>query len=75
MQRRRKALGRERREALQQRQREAGGLAGAGLSGAEKVLAREDDGDCLRLDGGGSYVTLLRDGAKQLGQQPEAVER
>ena len=74
MQRGREALGRQRREALQQRQREAGGLAGAGLGGAEQVAAREDDGDGLRLDGGGFGVALLRDSAKQLGQQPEAFE-
>ena len=41
---------------------------------AEQVAAREDDGDGLRLDGGGFGVALLRDGAKQLGQQPEAFE-
>ena len=63
-----------RREALQQRQREAGGLAGAGLRGAEQVAAREDEGDGLRLDGGGFGVALLRDGAKQLGDEPEAFE-
>jgi len=74
MQRRREALGRERREALQQGKREARGLAGAGLRGAEKVASRKDDGNGLRLDGGGFGVALLRDGAKQLGQEPEAFE-
>jgi len=74
MQRGREALGRHGREPLQQRQREAGGLSGAGLRGAEEVTAGEDDGDGLRLDGGGLCVALLRDGAKQLGQQPEAFE-
>src|SRR5205085_8703324 len=71
---RREALGRERREALQQRQGETGGLAGAGLRGAEQVASREDDGDGLRLDGGGFGIALLRDGAKQLGDEPEAFE-
>jgi hypothetical protein len=70
----REALGGHRREALQHREHEAGGLAGAGLGGGEQVAAPEDDGDGLRLDGGGLGITLLRDGAKQLGQQPEAFE-
>jgi hypothetical protein len=74
MQRRREALRRHGREALQEGEREPGGLAGAGLGGAEEVAAGEDDGDGLRLDGGGLRVALLRDGAKQLGQQPEAFE-
>jgi hypothetical protein len=74
VQRGREALGRHGRQALQQGKRESGGLAGAGLRGAEQVAPREDDGDGLRLDGGGFGVALLRDGAKQLGQQPEAFE-
>jgi len=74
MQRGREAARRERRQALQQRQREAGGLARAGLRGAEQVASGEDDRDGLRLDGGGFGVAMLRDGAKQLGQQPEAFE-
>jgi hypothetical protein len=57
------------RKKLQDRQREAGGLAGAGLRGAEKVAAGENDGDGLRLDRGGDGVTLLADSAKQLGRQ------
>ena len=39
------------------RQREGGGLAGAGLRNAEHVAAREDVGDRLFLDGGGGGVT------------------
>ena len=74
MQRGRKALRRHGCEPLQQGKREARGLAGAGLGGAEQVAAREDDGDGLRLDGSGGCVALLRDGAKQLGDQPEAFE-
>ncbi len=74
VQRRREALGCEGCQALQQRECEAGGLAGAGLRGSEQVTAGEDDGDGLRLDGGGFGVALLRDSAKQLGQQPEAFE-
>jgi hypothetical protein len=59
---------------LQQGKREAGGLAGAGLRGTEQVAAGEDDGNGLRLDGGGFGITLVSDGAQQLGQQPEAFE-
>jgi hypothetical protein len=70
----REALRRERREPLQQGQREPGGLAGAGLRRAEEVASGKDDGNGLRLDGGGFGVALLRDGTKQLGQQPEAFE-
>jgi hypothetical protein len=74
MQRGREALGGVGREALQQRQRESRCLAGSGLGGAEKVATREDEGDGLRLDGCGFRIALLRDGAKQLGDQPEAFE-
>jgi hypothetical protein len=75
MQRGREALRCRRGEALQQRKREAGRLAGAGLGGAEEVASGEDDGNGLRLDGGGFGVALLRDRAKQLGDQPEAFKR
>jgi len=75
MQRRGEALGRHRRQALQQREGEAGRLAGAGLGGAEEVASREDDGDGLGLDGGGFGVALLRDRAKQLGREPETFKR
>jgi len=74
MQRRRKALGRERGEALEQRQGETSGLASAGLRGPEQIASRKDDRDGLRLNGGGFCIALLRDGAQQLGQQPEAFE-
>jgi hypothetical protein len=59
------------RKKLEDRQREAGGLAGPGLRGAEKVLAGENYGDGLRLDRGGNGVTLLGDSAEQLGRQAE----
>jgi hypothetical protein len=62
-------------QALQDRQGEAGGLAGAGLGGGEQVAAGQDDGDGLRLDGGGRGVALLGDSAEQLGLQPEGIER
>jgi hypothetical protein len=54
---------------LQDRQHETGGLAGAGLRGAEKIAAGENDGDGLRLDRGGYGVALLADSAQQLGRQ------
>jgi hypothetical protein len=60
---------------LEQRQREPGGLAGAGLGSAQKVFAGEDDGDGLRLDGGGLCVALFRDSAEQLRAKPERIER
>jgi len=62
------------REQLQHRQREAGGLAGAGLGGAEKISACEYYGNGLRLDGGGYGITLLGDCAEQLGIKPEILE-
>jgi hypothetical protein len=63
------------REQLQHRQREAGGLAGAGLRGAEQIAPGEDYGNGLRLDGGGFGITLLGDGAEQLGREAEILER
>jgi hypothetical protein len=62
-------------QPLQQRQREAGGLAGAGLRGAEQVASRENDRDCLKLDGGGSCIALVRDCAEELRAKPERIER
>ena len=47
----------------------------AGLRRSEKVAACEHEGDGLRLDGGCFCVALLRDSAKQLGDEPEAFER
>jgi len=58
-------------EDLKQREGEAGGLAGAGLGGAQEVLAGENYGNGLRLDGGGRGVALFRDCAEQLGLEPE----
>jgi len=62
-------------EQLQYRQRESGGLAGAGLRGAEQIAPSEYYGNGLRLDGGGLGVTLLGDCAEQLGRKPEILER
>jgi hypothetical protein len=63
------------RQQLQHRQREAGGLAGAGLRRAEQIAPGEDDGDGLRLDGGGLGVALLGDGLEQLGREAETFKR
>ena len=46
-------------QALQDRQREAGGLAGAGLCDAEQVLACEDMRDGLFLDRGWRFIALM----------------
>ena len=56
---------------MQQRQGKAGGLAGAGLRGAEKIAASQDDGYGLQLDGGGFGVALLGNSAEQLGREAE----
>jgi hypothetical protein len=54
VQRGREALGGHRRQALHQRQVEAGGLAGAGLRGAEEVAPGKDDGNGCDWMGVGS---------------------
>jgi hypothetical protein len=61
-------------QALQQRQDEAGGLAGAGLGAAHDVLAGEHDGNGLGLDGGGLGVAGIGHRLEQFGQQPEFFE-
>jgi hypothetical protein len=59
------ALGRHRHQALQHRQHEAGGLAGAGLGAGQQVAALQHGGDGLGLDGGGGVVALLANGAQE----------
>jgi hypothetical protein len=61
-------------QALEQRQGEAGGLAGAGLGAAHDVLAGHDDRDGLRLDRRRVGVTVVLYRAQQLGQQAEVIE-
>ncbi len=63
------------REALQQRQREAGGLAGAGLRAGEHVAALEDRRDGLGLHGRGHRVALFGDGANEFGREAEISKR
>jgi len=62
-------------QALQHRQHEAGGLAGAGLRAGEQVAAREHRGDGLRLDRRGGGVTVFSDGAHERVGQAERGER
>ena len=62
-------------EALQERQDEAGGLAGAGLGAAHDVAAREDGGNGLRLDGSGRGVAGFVNGTQQRLGQAEGIER
>ena len=45
-------------QAMEDRQRERGGLAGAGLGDAEQVAAGQNDRDGLGLDGGGRLRSL-----------------
>jgi hypothetical protein len=52
------------REDLQDRQDEAGGLAGARLGGAQEVATREDYRDRFLLDGGGLGIALVCDCAQ-----------
>jgi hypothetical protein len=59
------------RKALQQRQREAGGLAGAGLRGAQQIAPCEYDRDGLRLDGSGGGVAFVGYRFCELGCQAE----
>ena len=61
-------------EALEHRQHEGGRLAGAGLGAGEQVAAGEDERDGLGLDGRGLGVALVRDGAEELGREPEVIE-
>jgi hypothetical protein len=44
------------------------------LGGAEQIAACENDGDGLRLDGGGFGVALLGNRAEQLGREAEILE-
>ena len=62
-------------QPLQQRQGETGGLAGASLGAAHDITAGHDDGDGLGLNRGGFGVAVVYDGAQQLGQQAQFVER
>ena len=58
-------------DLFHQRQRESGGLAGAGLRHADHVMPVEQDGDALGLDGGGGFVTDFAEGLEQRFAQTE----
>ena len=59
-------------EALQQRQRERGGLARAGLRGGEQVAAAVDRGNRVQLDGRGRRVAEFLHRAQE--RRPEGRE-
>ena len=61
-------------QALEDRQHEGRSLAGARLGCGEEIPAGQDDGDRLVLHGGGLGVALVRDGANELGREPEGLE-
>jgi hypothetical protein len=61
-------------QALQDRQRETGGLAGAGLSAGEDVAPFEHDGNGLLLNRRGFAIALFIDGTQQFGRQAEVFE-
>ncbi len=56
---------------MQDGQREAGGLAGAGLRGGHQVVTGEHGGNCLLLDRGWCVVALFGDGALDFGLEAE----
>ena len=61
-------------QALQQRQREARGLSGAGLGGCQQIFTPENGRDGLTLHGGGCVVALLVYGTQQLGFEAKGFE-
>ncbi len=62
------------REPMQDRQHEAGGLAGAGLRAGEQVAAGEDQRNRLLLDGRGFGVTEFGDRSNEFVGQAEGFE-
>jgi hypothetical protein len=54
-------------ERVHDRKEEGRGLAGAGLGGGEEVVAGQDLGDGLGLDGGGLGVAQVVDGLEHGG--------
>ena len=63
------------RQPLQQRQRERGGLAGAGLRAAEQVVPGQRQRNRLQLDRRGRGVAVFGERAQQRGRQPECFKR
>ena len=58
-------------DGFHQRQREGGGLAGAGLRHAQDVMAVEEDGNALGLNGRGGFVTDFAQGFEERFAQAE----
>jgi hypothetical protein len=61
-------------EPVQDRQREGGRLAGAGLGAAQDVAPFEYVGDRLRLDGRGGGITFGRNGPNERLSEPEVCK-
>ena len=70
----RRVAGRLAREPLQERQREAGGLAGTGLRRGHDVASGQYQRNGLTLDRRGLAVALLVDRAQEVGRQAEVFE-
>ncbi len=66
---------RRRRQALQDRQHEAGGLSGAGLRAGEQVTAGQHGRNGFRLDGGGGIVAAFGDGTDEGFGQAQGSKR
>ncbi len=62
-------------EALEQREGERGGLAGAGLGGGPHILAPQHGRDDGGLDGGGREVVALGDGLGEWGDEAQGGKR
>jgi hypothetical protein len=58
-------------QQLQQGQDETGGFAGSGLRAGQNVATLQDDGNGLRLDGGGFGVAFVGNSTDQLGTKAE----
>ena len=62
-------------QALQDRQREAGGLAGSGLRAGQDVPARENFGNHARLNGRGFGIAAIDERTREFGHEPESSKR
>ena len=61
-------------EQMQDRQRETGGLAGAGLRAGQQIAAGQHQRDCLRLHRSGAQVAGIGNGAHQRLRQIQVGE-
>ena len=66
--------GRSRAQSMQQGQGKAGGLAGTGLGAGHDILAVQNQGDGLELNGCGFGVALLVNRAQEFGRQAEGIK-